>query len=52
MVTERELTRKQYLRSLESRTQEQIAEEEAIYFEFKRQRRSSQEVARRRVWVV
>ena len=36
MVTERELTRKQYLRSLESRTPEQIAEEEALYLELKR----------------
>ncbi|KAF9644509.1 hypothetical protein BDM02DRAFT_938105 [Thelephora ganbajun] len=33
---ERELTRKQYLRSLESRTPEQIAEEEALYLELKR----------------
>lgn len=36
MITERELTRKQYLRSLESRTPEQIAEEEALYLELKR----------------
>ena len=36
MATERELTRKQYLRSLESRTPEQIAEEEALYLELKR----------------
>jgi len=36
MFTERELTRKQYLRSLESRTPEQIAEEEALYLELKR----------------
>jgi len=36
VVTERELTRKQYLRSLESRTPEQIAEEEALYLELKR----------------
>jgi hypothetical protein len=34
--TERELTRKQYLRSLENRTPEQIAEEEALYLELKR----------------
>jgi len=33
---ERELTRKQYLRSLENRTPEQIAEEEALYLELKR----------------
>ena len=36
MFAERELTRKQYLRSLESRTPEQIAEEEALYLELKR----------------
>ena len=36
VFTERELTRKQYLRSLESRTPEQIAEEEALYLELKR----------------
>ena len=36
VVTERELTRKQYLRSLENRTPEQIAEEEALYLELKR----------------
>jgi hypothetical protein len=36
MFTERELTRKQYLRSLENRTPEQIAEEEALYLELKR----------------
>jgi hypothetical protein len=36
VLTERELTRKQYLRSLESRTPEQIAEEEALYLELKR----------------
>lgn len=36
MVTEREITRKQYLRSLENRTPEQIAEEEALYLELKR----------------
>lgn len=36
MSTERELTRKQYLRSLENRTPEQIAEEEALYLELKR----------------
>jgi len=35
-LTERELTRKQYLRSLENRTLEQIAEEEALYLELKR----------------
>jgi len=35
-LTERELTRKQYLRSLENRTPEQIAEEEALYLELKR----------------
>ena len=35
-VTERELTRKQYLRSLENRTPEQVAEEEALYLELKR----------------
>ena len=34
--TERELTRKQYLRSLDSRTQEQIEEEDALYLELKR----------------
>lgn len=34
--TERELTRKQYLRSLDNRTQEQIAEEDALYLELKR----------------
>ena len=36
LFTERELTRKQYLRSLENRTAEQIAEEEALYLELKR----------------
>ena len=36
IYTERELTRKQYLRSLENRTPEQIAEEEALYLELKR----------------
>ena len=36
MSAERELTRKQYLRSLENRTAEQIAEEEALYLELKR----------------
>lgn len=36
IFTERELTRKQYLRSLETRTPEQIAEEEALYLELKR----------------
>lgn len=35
-VIERELTRKQYLRSLENRTPEQVAEEEALYLELKR----------------
>lgn len=33
---ERELTRKQYLRSLDSRTPEQVAEEDALYLELKR----------------
>ena len=36
MFIERELTRKNYLGSLESRTPEQIAEEEALYLELKR----------------
>ena len=36
ILAERELTRKQYLRSLENRTPEQIAEEEALYLELKR----------------
>ena len=36
IFTEREITRKQYLRSLENRTPEQIAEEEALYLELKR----------------
>jgi DNA methyltransferase 1-associated protein 1 len=36
IFTEREITRKQYLRSLEGRTPEQIAEEEALYLELKR----------------
>ena len=36
MVTERELTQKQYLRSLESHTPEQIAEDEVLYLELKR----------------
>jgi DNA methyltransferase 1-associated protein 1 len=34
--SEREVTRKKYLASLENRTQEQIAEEEALYIEIKR----------------
>ena len=34
--TERETTRKKYVASLESRTSEQIAEEEALYIEIKR----------------
>ena len=35
-MLERELTRKKYLLSLENRTPEQIAEEEALYIEIKR----------------
>ena len=35
-MIERELTRKKYLLSLENRTPEQIAEEEALYIEIKR----------------
>jgi hypothetical protein len=35
-LIERELTRKKYLLSLENRTPEQIAEEEALYIEIKR----------------
>lgn len=34
--TEREVTRKEYVASLESRTPEQLAEEEALYVELKR----------------
>lgn len=36
ILTEREVTRKKYVASLESRTPEQIAEEEALYIELKR----------------
>jgi hypothetical protein len=35
-ITDREVTRKKYLLSLENRTPEQIAEEEALYVEIKR----------------
>lgn len=35
-MIERELTRKKYILSLENRTPEQIAEEEALYIEIKR----------------
>lgn len=36
MRADREITRKQYVLSLENRTPEQIAEEEALYMEIKR----------------
>lgn len=35
-LAERELTRKKYITSLENRTQEQVAEEEALYIEIKK----------------
>ncbi len=36
MNTEREITRKKYVASLENRTPDQVAEEEALYIEVKR----------------
>lgn len=46
--TEREITRKKYIASLESRTPDQIAEEEALYVEIKRLEQSERRFARER----
>lgn len=46
--TERETTRKKYVASLESRTPEQIAEEEALYIELKRLEQNERRFKRER----
>ena len=48
IVSEIEITRKKYLASLESRTPEQIAEEEALYIEIKRLEQDEHRFARAR----
>ena len=47
-MIERELTRKKYLLSLENRTPEQIAEEEALYIEIKRLEQSERKFKKER----
>jgi DNA methyltransferase 1-associated protein 1 len=47
-LIERELTRKKYLLSLENRTPEQIAEEEALYIEIKRLEQSERKFKKER----
>src|ERR1700759_1591015 len=46
--SERELTRKNYLLSLENRTPEQIAEEEALFVEVKRMEQSERKFKKER----
>lgn len=47
-VLERELNRKKYIESLESRTQDEILEEEALFIELKRLEQSERDFARER----
>lgn len=48
IIIERETTRKKYVTSLESRTAEQIAEEEALYIELKRLEQNERKFKRER----
>lgn len=47
-TTEREMTRKRYIESLETRTPEQIAEEEALYIEVRRLEQNERKFKRER----
>lgn len=47
-TSEREVTRKKYVASLENRTEDQIAEEEALYIEIKRLEQSERQFKRDR----
>ena len=47
-ITDREITRKKYIVSLENRTPEQIAEEEALYVELKRLEQNERKFAKER----